>query len=50
MVPKGLKKRLVELEITGRTESIKATALLRLAQILGQILETQGNLLSFRLQ
>ena len=40
IVHKILKKRLEELEIRGRTETIKTTALLRLAGILRKVLET----------
>ena len=40
MVPKGLVKRLGELEIRGRTETIKTTAVLRSVRILRRVLET----------
>ena len=40
MVPKGLEKRLEEVEIRGRIEIIQTTALLKLARILKRVLET----------
>ena len=40
MVPKGLEKRLEELEIRGRIETIQTTAVLRSARILRRVLET----------
>ena len=46
MVPKGLVKRLEELEIRGRIETMEITALLRSPRIL----ETWGELLSLSLQ
>ena len=39
-VPKGLEKNLGELEIRGRIETIKATALLKSATILRRVLDT----------
>ena len=44
-VPKGLEKRLEELEIKGRTETIQTTALLKPARIFKRVLETVGDLL-----
>ena len=49
-VTKGLVKRREELEIRGWVETIQTTALLRLARILRRVLETWGDLLSFKLQ
>ena len=49
-VTKGLLKRLEDLEFGGRVETIQMTALLRTARILRRVLETWGELLSFRLQ
>ena len=40
MIPKGLIRRLEELEIGGQVETIQTTTLLRLARILKRILET----------
>ena len=39
-VTRSLKKRLGELEIKGKIETIQTTALLRLARILRRVLET----------
>ena len=39
-IPKGFIKRLEELEIGGRAETIQTTALLRSARILRRVLET----------
>ena len=49
-VTKGLLKRLEDLEVGGRVETIQTTALLRTARILRRALETWGDLLSLRLQ
>ena len=49
MIPKGLIKRQEELEIGGQVETIQTIALLRLERIPRRVLETWGNLLSFRL-
>ena len=49
-IPKGLVKRLEDLEIRWQLEIIKTTALLRSARILRRVLETRGDLLSFKLQ
>ena len=49
-VTKGLLKGLEDLEVEGRVETIQTTALLRTTRILRRVLETRGNLLSFRLQ
>ena len=49
-VTKGLLKGLEDLEVGGRVETIKTTALLRTARILRRVLETWGDLLSFKLQ
>ena len=50
IVIKGLVQGLEDLEITGRVETVKTTALLRSARILRRVLETWGDLLSLRLQ
>ena len=50
MVPKGLERRLEELEIGGQIKTIQITALLRSARILRRVLETWEGLLSLRLQ
>ena len=42
-VPKGLLKRLADLEIRGRVETIQTTTLLRTARILRRVLETEGD-------
>ena len=47
---KGLLKGLEDLEVGGRVETIQTTALLRTARILRRVLETWGDLLSFKLQ
>ena len=47
---KGLVKRLEDLEIWRQVEAFQTTALLRSARILRRVLETWGDLLSFRLQ
>ena len=39
-ITKGLLKGLVDLEVGGRLETIQTTALLRMARILGRVLET----------
>ena len=46
----GLLKRLEDLEVGGRVETMQTTALLRTARILGRVLETWGNLVSLKLQ
>ena len=48
-VTKGLLKRLEDLEIRGREESIQTLMLLRTARKLRRILETWGDLLSLKL-
>ena len=49
-VDKVLVRRLEELEIEGRTESIETTSLLRSARILEIDLDIRGDLLSLGLQ
>ena len=49
-VTKGLLKRLKDLEVGGRVETIQNTTLLRTARILRRVLETWGDLLSLKLQ
>ena len=49
-VANGLLKRLEDLEVGGRVETIQTTALLRTARILRRAMETGGDLLSLRLQ
>ena len=49
-VTKGLIKRLEDLEIKGRVETIQTTALLRWAGILRKVLETCRDLLPLKLQ
>ena len=49
-VPENLAKRLGELEIRGRTESVQTTAQLRLARILRKVLKIRGDLLSLKLR
>ena len=44
-VDKELLKRLEDLEVGGRIETIQTTALLRTARIQGRVLETSGDLL-----
>ena len=46
----GLLKGLEDLEVGGRVETIRMTALLRTARILRRVLETWGDLLSLKLQ
>ena len=48
-VTKGLLKRLEELEIGGRVETIQTSTLLRSAKILRRVLENWGDLLSLKL-
>ena len=50
MILNDLEKRLEELEIRGRTKTIQATTLLRLARILSKVLEIRRYLLSLKLQ
>ena len=49
-VTKGLLKRLGNLEVGGRKETLQTTALLRTARKLRRVLETWGDLLSLKLQ
>ena len=50
-VTKGLLKGLEDLKIRGRVETIQTTTtLLRTARILRRVLETRGDLLSFKPQ
>ena len=49
-VTKGLLKGLKGLEVGGRVKTIQTTALLRTARILRRVLETLGDLLSFKPQ
>ena len=49
-VTKRLLKRLEDLEVGGRVETIQTTTLLRTARILRRVLETWGDLLSLKLQ
>ena len=49
-VTKGLLKGLEDLEVGWRVEIIQTTALLKTARIMRRILETWGDLLSFKLQ
>ena len=49
-VTRGLLKGLEDLEVGGRVDIIQTTALLRTAKILRRVLETCGDLLSFKLQ
>ena len=49
-VTKGLLKGLEDLEVGGRVETIRTTALLRTARILRLVPETWGDLLSLKLQ
>ena len=49
-VTKGLLKRLEDVEIRGRVETIQTTTLFRTARILRRVLETWGDLLSLKLQ
>ena len=48
-ITKGLLKGLEDLEVSGRIETIRTTALLRTARILKRVLETWGDLLSLKL-
>ena len=48
LVTKGLLKELEELEVGGRVETIQTTTLLRTARIARTVLETWGDLLSFK--
>ena len=47
---KGLVKRLDELEIEGRTDTVQTIALLKSARILRRVLEISGDLLSHKFQ
>ena len=49
-ITKELLKRLEDLEVGGRVETIQNTALLRTARILRRVQETWGDLLSLKLQ
>ena len=49
-ITKGWLKGLEDLEVGGRVETIQMTALLRTTRILRRVLETWGDLLSFKLQ
>ena len=49
-IPKGLVKRLEDLEIRGQVETIQTTALLGSSRILRKVLEDLGDLLSLKLQ
>ena len=49
-VPKGLEKKLEDLGIKGRIETIQTTALLKSGRILRNVLETWGDLLPLRIQ
>ena len=49
-ISKVLVKGLEDLEIKGQVEIIQTTALLKSARVLRRVLETWGDLLSFRLQ
>ena len=49
-VIKTLLKGLEDLEVVGRVETIKTTALLRTARIQRKVLVTSGDLLSLKLQ
>ena len=49
-VTEGLLKGPEDLEVGGRVETIQTTALLKTARILRRVLETCGDLLSFKLQ
>ena len=50
IVPNSLEKRLENLEIRGRIETIQTTALLQSTRILRRVLETRGDLLPLKLQ
>ena len=47
--PKSLLKRQEEIEIRGQVETILITALLKSARVLKRVLETQKELLSFKM-
>ena len=49
-ITKGYLKGLEDFEVGGRVETIQKTAWLRMARILRRVLETWGDLLSFKLQ
>ena len=49
-VTEGAVKGLKDFEIRGRVETIQTTALLRTARLLRRVVETWGDLLSFKLQ
>ena len=49
-INKGLLKGLEDLEDSERVKTIQMTALLRSARILRRVMETWGDLLSFKLQ
>ena len=49
-VTKGLLKRMEDLEVGGREETIQTTALLITARILRRVLETWEDFLSLKLQ
>ena len=49
-VTKGLLKRLEDLEVGGRGETIQTTALLRTARILRRVQESWGDLLPLKRQ
>ena len=49
-ITKGLLKGLEDLKVDGQVETIQMTALLRTARILRRVLETWGDLQSFKLQ
>ena len=49
-IPENLEKRLDELEIRGRNETIQTTTLLKLVRILKRGLDIGGDLLSLGLQ
>ena len=49
-VTKGSLKGLEDLEVGGKVETIKTTALLRTARIVRRVLDTWGDLLSRKLQ
>ena len=49
-VTKGLLKRLENLEVGGRVETIQTTALLRMSRILRRVLDILGDLLFLKLQ
>ena len=49
-VTKGLVQKVGDLEIRGRVEITQTTALLRSARVLRRVLDTGGDLVSFKLQ